>query len=96
MRELTAGELQSYTMQIMGLAVAKKQHEEKANRTIEDFTAAAAVVGKAMGMDPAHDAFMANQRTLVATLREQRDAKTKWFEAEESRLQAEFLASLQD
>ena len=96
MREQTAGALQSYTMQVMSLVVAKQQYADRANKEIESFSAAAAVVGTAMGTDPAYDIFMANQKTLVATLRIQRDAKTKWFEAEEARLQAAFLASLQD
>ena len=96
MKEMTADALHSYTMQMMSLAVAKKQYEDKANSDIEKFSNAAAVVGTAMSTDPAYDVFMTNQKSLMATMRAQRDAKIKWFDAEEVRLRTEFFATLQD
>ena len=96
MKELTAEALHSYTMQVMRLAVAKKQYADKANSDIEKFSNAAAVVGTAMGTDPAYDVFVTNRILLIATMREQRDAKNEWFDAEEVRLRTEFFATLQD
>lgn len=96
MKAFTTKALQDHIHQLKNLAIAKKQYEDRANKEIEEFSAAAATVVSYMGMNPKYDSFLEQQAEISANIAARRDAKNKWFDELEAKMQAEFLASLQD
>ena len=96
MKKLTTEALQNYTQQMKNLAIAKKQYEDKANKENEEISHAAAVVVSYIGMDPKYNSFLEQQKEISTRMAAQRDAKNKWFEELEAKMNAEFFATLQD